>query len=56
MIIAGLRHRYNQLLEIQKSSVRKQLALLTENLPSKYKSLVVHTLKANANPSNLNDR
>ena len=54
--VLGSRKRYNQLLQIQTTSVKEQLKLLTIQLPQEYNSFVLHTLETHADPSKIDDR
>ena len=38
------------------TSIKKQLSILTEQLSTEYKCIVVHTLKSQANPAKEDDR
>ena len=55
-MFTALRMRYNQLLHLQHTSVKKQLSILTNCLPPEYKCMVVHTLKSHTSPQKPGDR
>ena len=55
-MFTAVRMRYNQLLHLQHTSVKKQLSILRNCLPPEYKCMAVHTLKSQANTQKPDDR